>query len=249
MTHPKHLPRLGAALLLLLPILAGPAHAQAVRPAPGLSAAPPGLTVSGHAELKFQPDIATLTIGVTTQDVRQADAAQSNAAKTTSVLGALRGAGIADADIQTSGYDVQPQYNDQASPPLLTGYQVSDTLDVTLRDLGKAGAVIDDATRAGATDVSGLSFDLSDRTAAEQKALAQAVTEAKAKAVAMAQAAGVPLYSLLSLSEGAAPTVQPFVMARSMMATAAPTTPIQSGEITVTADVTAVYLIGSSTPG
>ena len=238
---------LGLAALLLLPgVTAIPATAQVMRPAPSAELLGTGLTVYGHAELKFKPDIATLTIGVTTQALRQADAARENAVKITAVLSALRGAGVADKDILTSGYDVEPQYDDQATPPVLTGYQVSNTVDVTIRDLDRAGAVIDGATQAGATNVSGLSFDLADRTAAEQQALAQAVREAGAKAEAMARAAGITRGPLLSLSEGTAATVQPFVMARSLMAAApaAPETPIQSSQVTVTADVTAVYALG-----
>ncbi len=247
MLRHNHFQLTGLAALLLLPGLTTlPATAQAVRPVPSGDFVSTGLTVSGHAELKVKPDIATLTVGVTTQAAHQSDAAQANAAKITAVLNALRGAGVADKDIQTEGYNVQPQYNYQASPALLTGYQVDNTVDVTVRDLGKAGAVVDAATQAGATNVSGLSFDLSDRTAAEQQALAQAVTEARAKAEAMAQAAGVTRGPLLSLSEGTPAVVQPFVMARAMVAAApaAPTTPIQSSQVTVTADVTAVYAIG-----
>jgi uncharacterized protein YggE len=230
--------------LFLLPVLAVPVSAQVMRPAPAVTVSNTGLTVYGHAELKFKPDIATLTVGVTTQSTQQTDAAQQNATKTTAVLSALRGVGIADKDIQTSGYDIQPQYDYKPSPPLLTGYQVSNTVTVTIRDLSKAGNVIDAATKAGATNISDLSFDLADRTAAEQKALAQAVREAQAKAAAMAQAAGVNLGPLTSLSEGTPAAVQPFVMSRSLMAAKTPdvpTTPIQFNQITVTADVTAIY--------
>lgn len=239
----KFLCALGVFFLACCALTTQAAIIEPLSPASAVSA---GLTVHGHAELKVMPDIAHLSVSVTTQARQQANASQDNARRMTAILSALHTAGVADKDIQTSGYDTSPQYDYTPSPPVLTGYQVSNTLDVTVRNLKKAGTIIDAVTQAGATNVGGLSFDLSDRTAAEQQALSQAVTEAKAKAEAMAQAAGVGRGPLLSLSEGAPTVVQPLIMARSLMAAAAPampTTPVEAHEITITADVTAVYQI------
>ena len=106
--------------------------------------------------------------------------------------------------------------------------------------------ILDKATQSGATDVSGLTFDLADRTAAERRALALAVKDAQAKADAMAQAAGVGRGRLLSLTEGSPVVVQPLFQARAMAAAAPePSTPVEANEITVTADVTAIYAIGA----
>ena len=235
-------------LLSIAVLLAGgltPARAQMIRPGPpGEAVAAEGLTARGHADLKVRPDIARVTVSVTTQAAQQDAAAQDNARRTTAVLAALRAAGVAERDIQTEGYNVQPQYDYKPSPPVLTGFQVTNTVQVTIRDLGRAGVVVDRATQSGATDVSGLSFDLADRTAAAGRALAQAVAEAKSKAQAMASAAGVGFGRLLSLSEGSPAIVQPLFAARAVAAGPQPATPVEANQITITADVTAVYAIG-----
>ena len=223
-----------------------PARAAIVRPLPvNQAVVSEGLTAHGHAELKAKPDIARFTVSVTTQSDQQAAAAQDNARRTTALLAALKAAGVAEKDIQTQDYNVQPQYDYKPSPPVLTGFQVTNSIQVTVRELGKAGVILDKATQSGATDVSGLTFDLADRTAAERQALAQAVTEAQSKADAMALAAGVGRGRLLSLTEGSPVVVQPLFQARAMAAEAPqPSTPVEANEITVTADVTAVYAIG-----
>ncbi|MDQ2801053.1 MAG: SIMPL domain-containing protein [Armatimonadota bacterium] len=238
-------------LLLLWPGAVSPVQAQTVRPEPATFAFPEGLTAHGHYETKAKPDIAYLTVGVTTQASAEADATQANATRTAAVMSALKKAGIADKDIQTQYYSVEPQYDYKPSPPVRTGYQVENSVQVTIRDLTRAGIVVDQATQAGANQVSGLTFDLADRTKAEAGTLAMAVAVAHLKAAVMAQAAGVELGRLVNLSEGAPSVVQPVFLGgpRMMAATAAePTTPISPREITITADATIVYAIGPAKP-
>ena len=245
MTMTKWLPCLGVFFLMAGGL--GPAPAAIIRPIPSdETAVSEGLTTRGHAELKVKPDIARLTVGVTTQAAKQADAAQDNARRTTALLDALKAAGVAERDIQTDNYNVQPQYDYKPSPPVLTGFQVTNSVQVTIRDLSKAGVVVDKATQSSATDVSGLTFDLADPSAAERQALSAAVVNARGKADAMAQAAGIGRGRLLSLSEGSPVVVQPLFRANMMAngAGAQPTTPIEANQITVTADVTAVYALG-----
>jgi uncharacterized protein YggE len=220
-------------------------QAQDVRQ-PVVAAEQMGLTTHGHAELKVKPDIAYISIGVVTQDGASAKAVQDNATQATALLKALREANLADKDIQSQFYSVQPQYNYQVSPAVLTGYQVTNNFRVTVRDLSKVGSVIDAATQAGGNQVNDVTFDLADRNEAEGRALAQAVAEAKSKASVMAQAAGVSLGRLMDLSEGSGgPVFQPFVLQRNAMLKApAPETPVQPQEVSVTADVTAFYAIG-----
>jgi uncharacterized protein YggE len=206
-----------------------------------------GITATGHSELKVKPDIALVTITVTTQSQHQEDAVQENAVKTTAVLSALKDVKIAEKDIQTQSYTVQPQYDYTPSPPVLTGYQVQNSVQVTVRDLTQVGLVIDKTTAGGASEIGGVSFDLSDRSQAESQALSQAVLAAKSKAGVMASAAGVDLGRLLSINEGtsAPPPVRPMFMS-AMRAKAAdvPETPIADQQITVTADATLVYAMG-----
>lgn len=205
-----------------------------------------GITVQGHGEIKVKPDIALLLLSVTTQSQNQAEAVQQNAARTTALLAALRGAKIADKDIQTLSYTVQPQYDYKPSPPVLTGYQVQNSVQATVRDLTKVGFVLDKATAGGASEVGGVSFDLSDRAASQSEALRLAVGSAKLKAGVMADAAGVNLGRLLTLTEGGtAPVARPMLAMRAMAALA-PETPIADQQITVSADAVLVYAMGAA---
>ena len=238
-----------AALAALAFGTVGTAWSQSMVQPGGYAMTAEGITARGHGEVKVKPDIALITLTVTTQSQNQAEAVQQNAQKTTSLLAALRETKIADKDIQTQSYTVQPQYDYKPSPPLLTGYQVQNSVQATVRDLTKVGLVIDKATAGGASEVGGVSFDLSDRTASQSQALSQAVVSARRKAGVMADAAGVSLGRLLTLTEGDnTPTIRP-VYAMRVMASAgapAPETPIAGQQITVSADATLVYAMGAA---
>ncbi len=240
---------LGVLAALALSGVGGARSQEMVQPG-GYAMSAEGITVQGHGEIKVKPDTALLTLTVTTQSAHQADAVQQNAQRTTSLLAALRGAGIAEKDIETQSYTVQPQYDYKPSPPVLTGYQVQNSVQATVRDLTKVGFVIDKATAGGASEVGGVSFDLSDRAAAQAGALRLAVTSAKLKAGVMADAAGVGLGRLLTLTEGSAgPVVRPVYTMRAMAAPSpesAPPTPINDQQIVVTADATLVYALGAA---
>lgn len=238
------------ALLAVLALCAIPALALAqsddtpMIPA-GAPAPPPGLLVHGHAEIKVTPDIGYIAVSVVTQSREPATASRENAVRSQAVVAALKDAGVADKDIQTLGYDIEPQYSN-GNTPAIVGYQVTNSIQVTIRSLPKAGSVVDTAVKAGATNVSGLTFDLSDRHHAEGEALAAAIANARSKADLMAGASGVTLGSLLRISEDTAPVVQPLFADRvfaSAMASPVPTTPISAQQITITADVTLFYAI------
>ena len=243
---------LAGAMAALALTLMGPARSQddlRIMPAP-YAAVSSGITASGHGEIKVKPDIALVTITVTTQSKDQSEAVGQNAAKTTAVLNALKDARIAEKDIQTQSYTVQPQYDYQSSPgtPVLTGYQVQNSVQATVRDLTQVGLVIDKTTAGGASEIGGVSFDLSDRAQAESQALSLAVTSAKLKAGVMASAAGVDLGRLLSINEGssAPPPVRPMMMSMMRAKSAdTPETPIADQQITVSADATLVYALGA----
>ena len=228
---------------------AGGVRSQGMMPGMPYALTAEGVTAQGHGEVKVKPDIALLTLTVTTQSQNQAEAVQQNAQKTTTLLAALRGTGLAAKDIETQSYTVQPQYDYKPSPPVLTGYQVQNSVQATVRDLTKVGFVLDKATAGGASEVGSVSFDLSDRAAAQSSALSLAVGAAKRKAGVMADAAGVTLGRLLTLTEGGdAPVVRPLyaMRAKAMPDAAMPETPIADQQITVTADATLVYAMGAA---
>ena len=242
----KHLTLITAlvATLAFMPL----SHAAPIRGGASGFLVAEGLTIHGHAEITVKPDIAYATLGVVTQSRDQSEATSDNASRVKAVISALEGSAIAAKDIQTQYYTIQPQYDYQATPPLLTGYQVTNSIRVTVRDLGKAGLILDKATSAGATEVSGISFDLADRSRAEGSALVAAVADARSKADLMAGAAGVSLVRITSISNDVATPISPIYMGgvRAMAGAKEPaTTPIVPQEIQVSSDVTMTYSIST----
>jgi len=236
---------LGLALGGAASVLAPQVRAQN---AISLNNQPTGISVSGMGEVRVKPDIARLNLGVQTQDKDPQRASQQNAALAQAVIAAIRGAGIAERDIQTAGFSIAPQYDYNPRPntnepqqPVLTGYQVSNEVRVTVRRVEDAGRVLDAGIRAGANTASGLSFDIQNRDEARDAALRLAVADGARKARVMATAAGLGPIRLLSLAEGAADSPRPiFAYERAAVANSAQT-PVSAGEIVVSASVTANY--------
>ena len=202
------------------------------------------LTVQGHGESSVAPDQATISMGVTTQAATAAQAMADNAAKQQAVLDALRAQGIADDDLQTQGLNLSPvqSYPQDGQPPAITGYQAQNIVSARVRDLAKLGPTLDAVVTAGATDVQNIAFTREDSAEAEDAARTRAVTEAHRRAEVMAAAAGMRLGPLLSLSEaqtGGGPV--PMMMARDAKAGAS--TPIATGQLTLSADVSATWAL------
>src|SRR3569833_1869580 len=202
-----------------------------------------GITAHGHGTMKVRPDVAYATVSVLTQSKDQAQSIADNSTTMKAVLASLKASGLVDKDISTQFYTVEPQYDYRQSPTVLCGYQVTNALRVTFHDLAKIGIILDIATRAGATSVGGVAFDLNDRRRIEGDALALAVADARSKADLMAGAAGVQLGHLVSLSEGAVPQSMHLPIFRSAVASAdvpSPPTQIEPQMIQVDADATVV---------
>ena len=202
------------------------------------------LVVTGNGQASAPPDMATLSIGVETQAPTAAAALQANAVQMNAAIDRLKKDGIAEKDMQTSNLSVNPQYkyDNNGAPPRIVGYAASNSLAVKLRDLSKAGAIIDNAVKDGANTLSGLSFGFADSSSLEAKAREDAVADARSKAATLAGAAGVSLGPIIQISEGSAtPSPQPFVMARTMAAEKS--TPVVAGESSISATVTLVYEI------
>jgi uncharacterized protein YggE len=238
----------GLAVGMLVAVLAGPL--LSIRPI--LATDPTGTTehtisVSGTGHIVLSPDTADLRLGVNAT-AKTVKAARSLAATSmTAVIASLKKLGIADKDIQTTTLSLQPMYDysTNTNPPRLTGYQLSNAVAVTIRDLDKVGDAIDGALAAGATSLDGVSFRVADQAAAEVQARQAAMTEAKAKAKALADSAGVSISGVASISETVAPVPYPIYYGN---AAGAPTkdvaTPVQPGSTDITISVAVVYLIG-----
>ena len=182
--------------------LAPAAHSQTVNslgaPAESIS---PHLTAQGHAEIKTKADVASLTISVKVAARLETAAAQQNAARTTALVAKIRALpGVRSEDIQTADYTVTRQFSD-ASVPVFVGYIVTNTVEVTLHNVGQVSRLIDLTAGAGATRITGLTYTLANRQAAEQRALALAAENARGRAQTLASALGMTLGHLRVVSD------------------------------------------------
>ena len=146
-----------------------------------------GITVQGVGKITLTPDLATISVGIQSQ-AASAKAAQSAAsAAMTRIIAAVKKAGVADADMTSQWVSLQPQYayaSGGTIPPRVTGYQANQALSVKVRHIETTGAVIDAAVAAGATEIGGISFSVSDPTAATAQARTAAIADAKTRAAA-----------------------------------------------------------------
>ena len=198
------------------------------------------ITVTGEGRVDAVPDMATLSIGVTTQAETAGAALTANSRQLSQVLARLRDAGIAVRDLQTSGLSMQPNwdYSNNAAPRI-TGYVSTNMLTVRVRALETLGGVLDAAVRDGANTFNGLGFALADPAMALDEARRRAVADARHKAALLTEAAGMTLGPVLSISEGGG---QPAPMYR-MEAVVADAVPVAEGEVTLSAQVSIVYAI------
>lgn len=207
---------------------------------------PRTLTVTGTGRASVRPDIADLRLGVTVTESTVEAARTSSAGIQNGILARLRALGIAGRDLQTSIVNVQPQYDysEQSAPPRLVGYQFSNLVAATIRDIDKVGDAIDGALGAGATTIDQISFRVADPAAAEAQARDAAVTDARTRADGLAASAGVSIAGVAAIVEGGAgPVPYPRPFERMVMAAKDAGTPIEAGENEITATVTVTYLL------
>jgi uncharacterized protein len=204
---------------------------------------PTMLTLTAGAEVARAPDQVRLTAGVLTSGASAAEAMAANSVRMTAVLAALKAAGVADRDVQTTGLSLNPQYRYQPEqPPTLTGYQARNSISLRTAKLGDAGKLVDAAIKAGANEVQGPAFTLSNPDAALDEARTAAVAKARARAELYARAAGLKVKRIASISEGGvAADPGPRPMLRAEMADAAPAPPMQPGELALRAEVTVSF--------
>ena len=204
------------------------------------------VTVTGSGKVYLTPDIAYITIGVHTEGENAAEAVASNNAQAQEVIDALLAQGIAERDIQTTNFSIYPQqeYDTEGKPTGKIKYIVDNSVFVTVRDITNVGDVLDAAVQAGANTISGIQFDVEDKTAALSEARKAAVNDAGVKAEELASAAGVTLGEVQTISEYTSGGPQPMydMRAAAPMAEAA-SVPIQTGQMLLTVEVNMVYEI------
>jgi uncharacterized protein YggE len=199
------------------------------------------LDVSAEGAVTRAPDIATLSAGVVTQSATAAVAMAENAKKMAAAISALKRAGVADKDIRTSSLSLQPQYRyADNQPPAVTGYQASNQLTVTFRDIKQAGPILDALVAQGVNQISGPDFALEHPDAAMDEARMQAMQKARAKADLYARAAGMTVKRIVAIGEGGGYSPQPPRPMVMMAARMKESTDLQPGEekIGVTVNVT-----------
>jgi uncharacterized protein YggE len=214
------------------------------QPASGVE--PRLLTVSGTGEAKAVPDQATISAGVVSEAKAAGDALAANSRAMNAVFATLKRFGIPDKSIQTSSFSVSPQYPDYDAkqPRRIIGYQVSNTVTVTVDDLSKLGPALDALVSSGANSLGDIAFSVRDQKPLLAQAREAAVKDAVAKAETLARAAGVSLGPIVSIGEeGAAPPVRPMYRMAMAAAPAAAPPPVAAGEESLTANVTVSWEI------
>jgi uncharacterized protein YggE len=198
------------------------------------------VTVAGTATIKSAPDEALVSLGVLTNATTADGALQQNAARMTHVLGVLGGSGINKSDIATTDVSLYPNYNSDGSG--VSGYQASNNVDVTVRDMSRVGKVIDTAVNAGANLTGGIEFRVSDQNQGLNDALAAAVKDSRAKAEVLAGAGGAQLGSVVSIDETTA-APQPPERYFPTASAASVSTPIKAPTLRTQISVTVVWAL------
>jgi uncharacterized protein YggE len=222
------------ALLLLVAI---PVSAQQAPPA-----GPPVIVTTGEAVVKRAPDRAWVTIGAESRAKTAAEAQRLNTDAMTAVLDRIKAAGLPADAVQTTGYNLQPEFDYANGRQTLRGYVARNQVQVRIDTLGKTGDVIAAAVATGATNVSGVRFDLKDRDAVERDALRLAVQDARGRANHMATGAGVSIDRVIRVEEHRdhvdMPRPMPMNMAMTDARAAQAAVPLEAGEIEVRVRVT-----------
>jgi uncharacterized protein YggE len=223
-----------AAAVAAITLLATPALAQVIPPAT--------VSVTGEATVSVPPDLAQVDGGVSSDAKTAREAFEANNAAMGKVLLALKGAGIEEKDIQTSRLSLQPQTSSSktSGPPTIVGYRASNRVTIRLRDVTKVANVIDTLVGAGANDIGGIGFSVSNASKLLDEARERAIADARRKAEIYAKAAGVTLGAPSSISEESSPGPIPY---RRMAAGMPVSAPVAQGEETLQVTVSVSWAI------
>ena len=222
--------------------------ALAVLATPSLGEEQPNRTisVSGDGTVSAPPDMATIRTGVVTQAAKASDALDANNAAMKRIMDVLKSNKIAPKDIQTSSFDVRPEYKrgprGQQQPEII-GYQVTNQVQVRVRNLPTLGEVLDAMVTAGSNQISGISFGIDDPTGPLNQARKRAISDARSRAELYAQAAGVRVGKVISISEQRVTVPRPQYVGRAFAAEAVSAVPVARGEQQLRATVHMVFAL------
>jgi len=235
MKHRSCLTATLAGAIAATTLLAAPARAQTEPPA--------AISVTGEAQVSVPPDLAQIDGGVTSEAKTAREASDANNAAMGKVLLALKGAGIDEKDYQTSRLSLQPQSSSSrpGGPSTIVGYRASNRVTIRLRDVTKVASVIDTLVGAGANDIGGINFTVSQASKLLDEARERAIADARRKAEIYARAAGVTLGAPISIAEGGAPG--PILYRRMAAPMAVSGAPVAQGEETLQVTVSVSWAI------
>ncbi len=222
-----------AGLLTLAALLTSPVFAQTTPQIPQRT-----LSLTGQAEVKATPDMAVISAGVVSEATTAREALTLSNKSMASVLQAIESSGVAKTDIQTSNFSVQPRYvyakrasNGEQEPPRIVGYTVSNTVTVIVRKLADLGQMLDVVVSSGVNQMNGLNFSIAEPAPLRNQARKLAVAEARERAELYAEAAGVSLGKVLSISEAGGPhQPQPVARNAAFESAAAASVPVAEGQ-------------------
>lgn len=245
-------PRLLAATAFAA--LASAPAAMAQQSVPAIEAGHTLLTVNAEGATTRTPDMASYSAGVTSQGTTASEAMGANSQAMARVIAALKKAGVADKDIQTTNLSLNPVYAEprrqpdgsfSGEPRAIVGYQATNTVNVRQRKLADTGKVIDALVTAGANQVNGPDFTLSQPEAAQDEARTDAIRTARARADLYARAAGLRVVRIVSISESGGYAPMPVMYARKAeMASLASAPPVAAGELQMSVNVTVQFELG-----
>jgi uncharacterized protein YggE len=215
--------------------------------APPAASEGPVVVTTGEGVVKRAPDRAWVTIAAESRARTPGEAQKLNVEAMSAVLQKIKAAGLPADAIQTTAYDLQPEFDYANNRQTLRGYVARNTVEVRVDDLPKLGQILEGAVGAGATNVRGVRFDVKEREAAERDALTRAVADARARADAAASGAGVKVERILRIEEQRGVSIPPqprmAMMRENMAVTGSGEPPIAAGEIEIRAAVTLTAII------
>jgi uncharacterized protein YggE len=205
----------------------------------------PSITVMGQGEVQVVPDVANVTLGVTTEAKTASEAVKDNNQRMAQLMKTLNDLNVADKHIQTSNFNVSPKQtydHTGQQPPQIVGYMVTNQVNVKVMEVGRLGAILDAVVTAGSNQIQGVSFSLAEPGPHLDQARRKAMADALHRAELYAGAAGVKLGTPLLISEQSASIPRPYPMAARAMA-AAESVPVAAGEQSLSAQVSVTYAI------
>lgn len=246
----------GAAILIAL-VVAAKGSATAVplvssgsstyaTPVYGGSPISPGIVTTGDATVKVKPDVAIITVGAVAQAPTAAEAQTAVADRVAKILQRAKDLGIADKDTKNAGYNIQPQYaSGPNQAPKITGYQATQQISLTYRNVDGAGKALDALVQGDAANTISIRLTLDDPKSAQADARKMAIDDARSKADAMAKAAGVSLGKVIAISDLSAslPSTPEFSIGRGALAAPQPASQVPTGDLDVTVRVQVQFAI------